>query len=495
MAIAAKILVNSGKKVLLIDGVAEGITVDILMERVQRFEPDIIFIETSTPSVIWDLEIIKKLKMIAPAAKIIASGCIAPVLAEELLLKTRAIDYWVMGEYDVALNELIDALGYYRNHIEVDGVMELGKKAKTYAKVKDLNSLPMPLYEQLPIANYSDPVCGLPSPSAVSWLSRGCPFGCTFCVWPQVVYFDRKYRVRDIGKALDEVCYLIEHYGCQSYYFDDDTTNIGEARMLQLASKIRERKLNIIPWSMMARADCMTKKAIFELADAGLYSIKYGVESAVPELLERCGKNINMRKLEEAIQYTKECGIKIHLTFTLGLPGETKETIKQTLDFAMKIAPETAQFSLCTPFPGTSFYEECLKNNWLITKDWNRFLGSEEAVISTPSLSADELNIAFGEVCKVWGDFVNSRQQARRDALKKKLKTLVESGEKWTLLGEKESADFLFNDELLKKAFVDGEVEDKVVVIISKSNEEKIWRNLCKSNKKCDKPVLKLYDG
>jgi radical SAM superfamily enzyme YgiQ (UPF0313 family) len=493
LAIAARILMNSGKEVLLLDGVAEGTTLEVFFKKIRQFQPEVIFIETSTPSALWDAGIMRAIKEMLPRLIVIAGGCIAPALASELFLKKKLADYWITGEYDFALNELIDALQKNKNPHAVRGVITAEKPANAPAKVEELDKLPPPLYEQLPIKNYSDPVCGLPAPSAVSWLSRGCPFGCTFCVWPQVFYFDRKYRTRSIAKALDEIAFLIENYGCESYYFDDDTTNIGEARMVELATAIKKRKLNFIPWSMMARADCMSKKALSALADAGLYSIKYGVESADPALLKKCGKNINLKKLVDAIKYTKECGIKVHLTFTLGLPGETKETIKKTLDFAFAVEPETAQFSLCTPFPGTVFYEECLKNKWLITDDWSRFLGSEEAVIGTPALSAEELNKAFNEVCGLWSNFVKQRDDERKKALKDKLKILIESGERWALLGEREMAVFLFEEEPIRNAFVENSYKDTVIVIASRHNEEKIWRKLWQSNSGHNKPILKLY--
>ena len=148
------------------------------------------------------------------------------------------------------------------------------------AMVTNVNSLPAPLYEQLPVANYSDPVCGLPHPCIQTWTSRGCPFGCTFCVWPQIVYNNSgRYRKRDFNKMLDEIEYVIEEYGCEAFYIDDDTTNIGEARMLDLALKIKERGLDQYPWGMMARGDCMNNRMLDALADAGMYCVKYGVES------------------------------------------------------------------------------------------------------------------------------------------------------------------------------------------------------------------------
>jgi len=475
MASAAAYARNSGHDVLLIDSVAEPSDFDSVRKRLSLFKPQLVFAETSTPSLENDLALLRKIKKDFPDAPIVCAGSHSPHFALELMKKENLPDFWIAGEYDFTVSELASAMEKGVDPASVAGVFNASNKnVPAFASVKDLDSLPEPLFEALPVANYSDPVCGLPSPSGQTFLSRGCPFKCSFCVWPQVVYGNRSYRTRSIEKALAEVETLINTYKCESFYFDDDTANIGEERMKFLASEIVRRKLNIYPWAMMARADCMTDPMLEALAAAGLYAVKYGVESVSPALTDACGKGTNLEKFRRAIEKTKSLGIKMHLTFTFGLPGETPETIDETVDFAIKTAPESAQFSICTPFPGTDFFEECVRNGWLTTSDWKKFTGDGcDAVIGTPALSADRLLNSYASAMKKWNSFLTARTQKRKDSLVAKLKKALSSGSKFRFLGDRDFADFIFNDPALSAAESDSA---PLTVIVSRHDEERIFR-------------------
>ncbi|MFH0878419.1 MAG: radical SAM protein [Lentisphaerota bacterium] len=496
MAIAAQSLKQEGHEVLLLDGVAENSLLPEFFQRLENFHPEVLFLETSTPSLGWDLAIMHWFKRRFPSAILAAAGTHAASLVPALLEKEGLPDYWIAGEYEQALGLLAAALERKTSPEKVPGLITRSHAFSSLARIEDVNRLPAPLFEQLPMSHYGDPVCGLPRPGAQSWISRGCPYGCTFCVWPQVVYGNRRYRQRSIPAALDEVRRLIDAYGCESFYFDDDTANIGEARMKELADSIHQHGLSKYPWSMMARADCMTPSMIDALAGAGLYSIKYGVESSSPELLDACHKGTDLARMRESIRLTKENGIKIHLTFTFGVPGETRETIRQTLAFAMETAPDTAQFSICTPFPGTVFYEDCRKNGWLAGEDWTHYLGTGEAVVSTPQLSAAALQEGYEEACAAWNDFSAQRLEVKRDSLLARLKQSVREGRRWRFMGDREFAGFLWEsgDPALEQARTDStEDHNAALVIVSRHDEEKIWRGLRRQNPSLAQKALRLF--
>ena len=268
--------------------------------------------------------------------------------------------------------------------------------------------------------------------------------------------------------------------------------------MLELAEGIKKRGLDAYPWSMMARADCMNDKMLEALKDAGLYSIKYGVESISEALVDSCEKGTNLKKFRRAIEYTKELGIKLHLTFMFGIPEETEETIDETLQFAMDIAPESAQFSLCTPFPGTKFYKQCEDNGWLTTKDWGRFLGSDEAVVSTPWLSAEALQRKYEEAREKWKQFNLRRLEEKRQKLLADLDQSVEDGRQWTLLGEREFADFIWTEGSEKVAGMFngdiGVIDTVTPVIVSLHDEEKIYRRLKRTSKVQADQCIRLFN-
>ncbi|NCC52204.1 MAG: radical SAM protein [Spartobacteria bacterium] len=493
LAIAAARLQQSGHEVMLIDAVAADMDQEQLLSRLAGFNPGFVFIETSTPSLGNDLALLRRVRQLLPDVFLAGGGAHAPELARGLV-QGGDLDAWIAGEYDLVVNDVVDALVQGRDVGAISGVTGKTSGSNSFPATPDVNALPPPLFEQLPMRNYADPVCGLPSPVAASWLSRGCPFGCTFCVWPQLIYGNRTYRPRSIAAALDEVSGLIETYGCESFYFDDDTANIGEGRMIELAAGIRARGLDRYPWAMMARADCMTPTMLAALVDAGLYSIKYGVESIAPCLIHACNKATNLERFHEAIRRTRDAGVKMHLTFTFGIPGETRETIRQTTGFLLETAPESAQFSYCTPFPGTRFHDECRRQGWLLTDDWSAYLGDDHTVIQTPELPAAELEAAVAEVLNTWADFTERRMRAREAGVAAAVTDLARAGEHWTFLGDRERAGFLFVRDDLREAFVPFTEDNTArVVIVSRHDEEKLYRRLLRRDKPRADRAIRLY--
>ena len=496
LATAAAVLRRAGHEVFILDGVAADISLAESYRRISEFNPQLIFSESSTPSLSWDIEVFRELRSQFPDVTLVSGGSQGVSMVPGLMKDEGFPDYWLGGEFDLSLLKLVETLENKTSLVEVPGLICSGVNNPP-AVVENVLELPSPLYEDLPVASYSDPVCGLPAPVAQVWLSRGCPYKCTFCVWPQVVFGNNKYRVRNVDEALDDIEKLIHVHGCESFYFDDDTTNVGPKRMIELAEKIKERGLDKYPWSMMARADCMNDDALEALKSAGLYSIKYGVESIAEALVDSCEKGTNLKKFKRAIEKTKELGIKLHLTFMFGIPEETEETIDETLQFAMDIAPESAQFSLCTPFPGTKFFRQCEENNWLITHDWGRFLGSDEAVVSTPWLSAERLQFKYHEARDVWRQFNLQRLAEKRRALLDNLHLEVPAGEKWTIHGERAFAEFIWEtaDEQVLAAYVeDAKVEQALPVIVSRHDEEKIYRRFTRDGKIPRKKIIRLFN-
>ena len=489
LANAAAIAQNAGYEVLLLDAVAEDLSIEASLERLEAFQPDIIFSESSTPSLNWDLTVFRKLRDLFPEAKLVSGGSQGTSMVPEFMRENLLPDYWLGGEYDFSFLELVKALENNQSLVAVPGLIDGKEISNPPAVIANVKEIPLPLYDQLPVQNYSDPVCGLPAPVAQIWHSRGCPYKCTFCVWPQVVFGNNKYRSRDLETTLDNIELLINEHGCESFYFDDDTTNVGPKRMLALAAGVKARGLDKYPWSMMARADCMNDEVLYALKDAGLYSVKYGVESIAESLVDSCEKGTDLKKLHRSIELTQELGIKLHLTFMFGIIGETVETIQETMDFAMNTAPDSAQFSLCTPFPGTKFYRQCEENGWLTTDNWEHFLGSDEAVVSTPLLSAETLESKYREAQGIWRDFNLKRLAEKQAKLKDSLSQMIGAGKTWSFLGDESFADFLLKDQKFSASRVESDGD--VLVIISRHDEEKIYRRLLRDG--CKKELLKLF--
>ncbi len=418
LAYATAVLKKNGINALIIDAIAEGLSDEEFLERVRGFSPDLVLIEAATASIENDLGWAKNLKEISEGTKIVFAGTHVSALGEGFLLENPEVDYLIIGEYEFTLSELVNSIEKNVVPKDISGIVYRDKSGQIFSNgrtkgVSDLDKLPFPERLTLPIYNYNDSGgTGTPGPTVQLMASRGCPFGCVFCLWPQVLYGDKKYRAHNPIRVVDEVEQLIEEYGFKGIYFDDDTFNIGKERILKICKEIKRRHIKV-PWSIMARADTSDYQTLKAMKDAGLCALKFGVESASQELIDNCGKHLDLRAVEKAVEDCKKLGIKTHLTFTFGLPQETKKTIKDTIIYALRLNSNSAQFSLTTPFPGTEYYNLLDKRRLLLTKDWKKYDGNRHAVIRGENLSARELEKMLKEAKTIWNSHCQQRELSR----------------------------------------------------------------------------------
>lgn len=403
LAYATAVLEENDVDVNLVDGIAEGYDEEEFIGKIEKFKPDLVLLETSTPTIYVDLEIAKKIKE-RFGCEIALAGPHASVMYSDIM-KEDFVDYTLVGEYEYTLLDLVKHMEKGDDLREVKGLVyrENGERRINERRppIENLDELPLPARHFLPMYSYNDEFAGMLKPNTQIWASRGCPFGCIFCLWPKVMYGSRKHRARDPIKVVDEMEWLIDKYKFKSIFFDDDTFNIGKKRVIALAKEIKERGIDI-PWSIMASAQTMDKEMLEAMKKAGLVSLKYGVESGDQEIINRAKKGLDLNKLRDVVKTTKEMGIKTHLTFMFGLPGETWDTVRKTINFALELDPDSIQFSICTPFPGTEYFEWADKNGLLLTKDWRMYDGARSAVIKTESMSNDDLEEAWEMANKAW---------------------------------------------------------------------------------------------
>lgn len=407
MAYATALLEREGFKCLTIDGIAERMSEESFIQRATEYEPDLVILEVSTPSMETDLRQAQAIRAKCPHTRIVFAGLHTLDQGEDFLAGHRYVDFTLRGEYDYTALELAKTLDGGGDLSQVTGVSYFDQSAgATHHNlrrevIKDLDALPWPSRDQYPMYNYHDVPGRIPGPSLQMWSSRGCPFRCIFCVWPQVMYEGNQYHTRNPIDVVDEIEFCVKKWGFKSFYFDDDTFNIGKKRLLTLAGEITKRNLGI-PWAAMARADTCDKETLLELKKAGLHAIKYGVESASQELVDHCDKSLDLQKVEEMVRYTHELGIRMHLTFSFGLPGETHKTAMKTIRWSQKLNPDTVQYSIMTPFPGSKFYKELEAKGFLTTKDWSKFDGNSMSVVRTEALTAQDLENYLRKAYKSW---------------------------------------------------------------------------------------------
>lgn len=410
LAYAASLLQKNAIDITIIDAIAEQLSEDKFIEKIARLDFDILVTETSTPSIRNDLNILQKIA--SHNIPIVLCGPHSEIYQPEFLEKYSFIKYILYGEYELTLLELVKNLKDNKDLSRVNGLIwrrgcEVIKNPAR--SLFDINILPWPHRETLPIEKYFDLPGNIPYPSVQMLASRGCPFGCNFCLWPQVLYQGNRYRTRNIDDVINEMEHLIKNKGFKSVYFDDDTFNIDKQRMLSFSQAIKDRGLEKTPWAIMARADLMDEEILTAMKSAGLKAVKYGVESSNQSLIKNYSKNMDLKRTTRMIKMTKDLGIKVHLTFCFGVSGENRETIQRSIEYAARLEPNSVQFSLLTPFPGTALFEELDKQGRILTKDWSKYDGHHCCVFKPDNLSPRELEEAKAEGYEVWAEHTRKR--------------------------------------------------------------------------------------
>ena len=354
---------------------------------------DFVLIFTSTIGFSSDLNLIRQMKEAKPGLKIAFVGPHVQMQPTESLLASEDIDFVVQGEFDYAVVEF--AQGKPLNEI-------LGISYRRYGKVvsnaprppletEDLDRLPFvtEVYKRdLVIENYNMPF--LLYPYVSFYTSRGCPSQCTFCLWPQTLS-GRTWRVRSLDNVAWEVRQALEIFPqAKEFYFDDDAFNIRKDRVLDLCAKFKPMKFR---WSCNARAhsDYETLKT---MADAGARLLVVGFESGDPQILKSIKKGITLEMARAFVKNCKKVGIEVHGDFIIGLPGETRQTIERTIDFAKELDCETIQVSVAHAYSGTELYDYTVKNNFLTGEAAADVQGHQLPHIEYPDLSSEEMMAA-----------------------------------------------------------------------------------------------------
>ena len=408
MAYASATLKRAGHETTQVDGCAERITNEAFLTRLSAFNPKVVVLEISTTSLDVDRAMVQKIRAMAGRDVVIVwTGAHSWQAGEpDVLTSDPQVDYFIRGEYEFALLALVEAIEAGKSVEGIPGLFYRDSLGKTMSNpqgklLKNIDEYPWPDRDSLPMHQYYEAVGFLPGPNLQMWASRGCPFKCDFCIWPQFMYGGRNYRVRNERDIVAEVKHAVDRYGMKSFYFDDDTFNIGKDRIASYAQAFKEHKLDL-PWGAMSRADTFDRKTLEIMVGSGLRFIKYGVESGEQALVDAMEKNLDLKRVREAVRWAKELGVATHLTFSFGHPGETWETARKTIDFMLELSPESLQISLMQPFPGTELYDKVKEQDLLVIEDLSKFDGYTSTPVRTETLSPTDLEQILREANKRW---------------------------------------------------------------------------------------------
>ncbi|MBI4187703.1 MAG: cobalamin B12-binding domain-containing protein [Chloroflexi bacterium] len=388
LALLAAVLEREGYQVTVLDANALQLRPENLASYIA--DTDVIGLTAVTPTIATALSIAHHLKQDNPDRTIILGGVHATLLPEETLAESTQIDIIVRGEGEETIIELLRALENKQPIGNIAGITyrKDGKIISTPARkaLTDIDSLPFLAYHLLPWQRYRPhPPHGRALPFAALVTSRGCPYRCAYCSKP---VFGSRFLAQSPERVVAEVSYIKERFGIKEIAFYDDVFTLNKKRTHAIADSLVQKNIKLF-WTCEARVNLVDKELLRHIKQAGCYAIAYGIESASPEILKTLHKDITLEQVSEAISNSREAGLQTIGYFMLGSPGETPETIKQTIRFAIKLRLDFAQFSVTTPFPGTELYNllETGKKNI----PWQSFVYSTAGSQSTPVFENDRL--------------------------------------------------------------------------------------------------------
>ena len=398
LSYTAGVLEKEGFEVKLIDAPAQKLSLQDTVDEIKRFEPELVVIDTSTPSIDNDIKVAESVKD-ATNSFITLVGTHVSALPEETLKTSEKIDAIARKEYDYTIKDLAFVLKGKKDLKSILGLSfrEKGRIVHNPDRpmIQNLDELPFvtSVYKKyLNVKNYF--YSSAEYPMVMIMTGRGCPFRCFFCNWPQV-FFERKYRLRSPENVVAEFEFIVKDLPeVKEVGVEDDTLTADIPRVREICRLLIEKGINKkLKWYANVRValDLETMKM---MKKAGCRLIIPGYESGVQEILDNAHKGITLEQSREFAKNAKKAGLMVHGCFIIGLPGETKETARKTIDFAKELDPDDAQFFPLIPYPGTEAYEWAKKNNYILTEDfseWSTKEGWHNSIVSTPNLTNKEI--------------------------------------------------------------------------------------------------------
>ena len=369
----AAVLENNGIDVDVLDSSALELSYDEIGEEILKRNPDIVSISAMTPTIGVALDSADKIKEVKPDTIVVLGGY-HPTFEFKSVLEEESVDVVVRGEGEYTLLELVKAIENGEDLINVQGLAfhdeNTGKLTLTPDRpvIKDLDELPFPAFHLFPMDKYR--ILNVTTNIATIITTRGCPMQCSFC--SSAALHGEKLRRRSVGNVVDEIELRLKEENIDTIAFMDDTFTLNKKFVREFCNEIKKRNLKFW-WGCTSRVDTLDNDLLELMKETGCITILMGVESADQQMLDKMDKNITINKTKKAFKLSREIGIRTIASCVIGMPEDTKESIKQTIHFVKDLKPNYALFSLATPYPGTRFYNETFKKNLIKITDWSKY--------------------------------------------------------------------------------------------------------------------------
>lgn len=382
----ASVMRREGIDVNILDSIAERKTFEDLEGVLRKSNYDVILINTIINTMHSDTKVAELAKKHGIFSAFIG---IFPTAMDVWCLKNSKADAVIRNEPEITALHMVKALDKKiplenvrgitfksRNRIKRNKARPFEKNMETF-RIETRDMIDNSLYK-MPFSN--DPVA-LVAPS------RGCPYKCTFCA--ASIYYGNELRCRKAGSIFEEICEIyhehkIRDIGLWAEVFLRDKKNFSD-----LLDLLRREKMDINLYTT-SRVDIVDYATMREMKSVGFRSIAFGIESGSQKILNRARKGTTVRQSFDSIKSAKKSGLQTVCHMVLGLPGETKQTMGESLEFAVKSDPDFFNFYIALPYPGTEFYEEAIRNKWIKSDKWDEF-EINKAVISYDNLTAEEI--------------------------------------------------------------------------------------------------------
>lgn len=384
LAYMAAVLEENNIEVNIIDASAMDMTWEELETEIANSDPQVIAITALTPTISQALQSASIAKKTCPEATVVMGGY-HPTFNYRDVLENDFVDVVIRGEGEITLLEMVKALINDTPLSEVEGIAFGDVVTPDRPLIHDLDSLPFPALHLLPMEYYK--LLNMKTNMATMITSRGCPMQCSFC--SSASMHGAKMRMRSTQNIVDEMEFLIKEYQVETLAFMDDTFTLNRKKVKEVCDEIIKRGLKVM-WGCTARVDTLSEDLIATMKEAGCIAIFMGVESADQQTLDAVNKQTSIDKIRKAFEMSQKQKMRTIASVVLGMPGDTRESIKNTVKFVKELKPSYAIFSLATPYPGTRFYQQAFEKNLIKVRDWSKYT-LISPIIETMGCSLEEL--------------------------------------------------------------------------------------------------------
>ncbi len=384
----AAVLEEQGYDVDIIDCQSLHLSPEGVKAELEKRKCEIVGVTSTTLTYKSALKIIEIAKRVNPKAFTILGGPHATFWDVKALSECMQLDCVVRGEGEKTMLDLVKSLKGDKKISEILGITY--RKDKEIIRnpdrpfIENLDELPFPAYHLMPIEKL------MKSGELIFPIitSRGCPFWCDFCT--AVRMFGRKYRTRSVKKVVDDIEKLVKDYAAEEIAFCDDIFTLDQERTEALCEELMRRKIGV-RWTCGTRVDMVSKELLKKMKESGCIGVWFGVEAGSQQMLNIMHKGITVERTIKVFEWAHELGLRTLAQVILGYPGETVETMWQTIKLVEKISPdEVGWYNVATPFPGTPLYEMAKKNGWIKITDFNKY-DTVTPIMETPWLSMKDV--------------------------------------------------------------------------------------------------------